>query len=138
MGLRETGKRSEPRGRGAGKCVCGVMNRGNLAGVLGSRFSWLRRGNAGAFTGGDLLRMAFNLKKVLKALLLSSNQPLAIKDIQAVFTRFHEQMTLPLPGVKVQFAPVGTTERSVTPRMAPVQTALVIRATRRCASCWKR
>lgn len=34
--------------------------------------------------------MAFNLKKVLKALLLSSNQPLAIKDIQAAFTRFHE------------------------------------------------
>lgn len=34
--------------------------------------------------------MAFNLKKVLKALLLSSSQPLAIKDIQAVFTRFHD------------------------------------------------
>ena len=34
--------------------------------------------------------MPFNLKKVLKALLLSSNQPLAIKDIQAAFTRFHE------------------------------------------------
>lgn len=37
--------------------------------------------------------MAFNLKKVLKALLLSSSQPLAIKDIQAAFTRFHEQAT---------------------------------------------
>ncbi|MFZ9683456.1 MAG: SMC-Scp complex subunit ScpB [Cephaloticoccus sp.] len=34
--------------------------------------------------------MAFNLKKVLRALLFSSNQPLAIKDIQAAFTRFHE------------------------------------------------
>jgi segregation and condensation protein B len=34
--------------------------------------------------------MAFNLKKVLKALLLSSSQPLATKDIQAAFTRFHE------------------------------------------------
>jgi segregation and condensation protein B len=34
--------------------------------------------------------MAFNLKKVLKAWLLSSNQPLGIKDIQAAFTRFHE------------------------------------------------
>jgi len=34
--------------------------------------------------------MAFNLKKVLKALLLSSNQPLATKDIQAALTRFHE------------------------------------------------
>ncbi len=48
--------------------------------------------------------MAFNLKKVLKALLLSSNQPLSIKDIQAVFTRFHEQMTLPLPGVVTDYA----------------------------------
>lgn len=40
--------------------------------------------------------MAFNLQKVLKALLFSSSQPLAIKDIQAVFSRFHEQATLPL------------------------------------------
>jgi segregation and condensation protein B len=40
--------------------------------------------------------MAFNLKKVLKALLLSSNQPLAIKDVQAAFTRFHESATLPM------------------------------------------
>jgi segregation and condensation protein B len=41
--------------------------------------------------------MAFNLKKVLKALLLSSSQPLAIKDIQAAFTRFHDTDTaLPL------------------------------------------
>jgi segregation and condensation protein B len=35
--------------------------------------------------------MAFNLKQVLKALLFSTNQPLSIKDIQAAFTRFHEQ-----------------------------------------------
>lgn len=35
--------------------------------------------------------MAFNLKKVLKALLFSSSQPLAIKDIQAAFERFHRQ-----------------------------------------------
>jgi segregation and condensation protein B len=35
--------------------------------------------------------MAFNLKKVLKALLLSTSQPLSIKEIQAAFTRFHEQ-----------------------------------------------
>lgn len=44
-----------------------------------------------AFTEGDFTRMAFNLKKVLKALLLSTNQPLSIKDIQAAFTRFHDQ-----------------------------------------------
>jgi segregation and condensation protein B len=35
--------------------------------------------------------MAFNLKKVLKALLFSSSQPLATKDIQAAFERFHRQ-----------------------------------------------
>ena len=40
--------------------------------------------------------MAFNLKKVLKAFLLSTNQPLSVKDIQAAFTRFHDQATLPL------------------------------------------
>ncbi|HWA86461.1 MAG TPA: SMC-Scp complex subunit ScpB [Opitutus sp.] len=34
--------------------------------------------------------MAFNLKKVLKTLLLSSNQPLSIKDVQAAFGRFHD------------------------------------------------
>jgi segregation and condensation protein B len=33
--------------------------------------------------------MAFNLKRVLKALLFSSGQPLAVKDIQDVFARFH-------------------------------------------------
>lgn len=35
--------------------------------------------------------MAFPLKKVLKAWLLSSSQPLSLKDIQAAFARFHEQ-----------------------------------------------
>jgi segregation and condensation protein B len=40
--------------------------------------------------------MAFNLQKVLKALLLSSNQPLSIKDIQTVFSRYHDQAALPL------------------------------------------
>lgn len=44
--------------------------------------------------------MAFNLQKVLKALLFSSNQPLSIKDIQAVFARFHEQATLPFAALE--------------------------------------
>ncbi|MEY2880728.1 MAG: hypothetical protein RLZZ15_3108 [Verrucomicrobiota bacterium] len=48
--------------------------------------------------------MAFNLKKVLKALLLSSTQPLAIKEVQAVVARFHEQAQLPLV---VEDAPVA-------------------------------
>lgn len=53
--------------------------------------------------------MAFNLKKVLKALLLSSSQPLAIKDIQAAFTRFHEQALLPLPSARAEAETPGET-----------------------------
>jgi len=34
--------------------------------------------------------MAFDLQSVLKALLFSSGHPLSIKDVQAVFTRYHE------------------------------------------------
>ncbi|KXU35121.1 segregation and condensation protein B [Cephaloticoccus primus] len=34
--------------------------------------------------------MAFNLKKVIRALLFSSTQPLTTKDIQATFARFHD------------------------------------------------
>lgn len=52
--------------------------------------------------------MAFNLKKVLKALLFSSSQPLAIKDIQAAFTRFHEQAA-------ASAAAEAATEGSATP-----------------------
>ena len=43
--------------------------------------------------------MAFHLKKVLKALLFSSSQPLSIREIQETFMRFHEQGTL-LAGLK--------------------------------------
>ena len=39
--------------------------------------------------------MAFNLKLVLKALLFSSSQPLTIKDIQTIFTRYHDQAQAP-------------------------------------------
>lgn len=58
--------------------------------------------------------MAFNLKKVLKALLLSSSQPLAIKDIQAAFTRFHASVAAP---VQVDGAAVPTepTAEAVVP-----------------------
>lgn len=41
--------------------------------------------------------MAFDLKRVLKVMLFASNGPLAVKDIQTAFTRFHEQAeSLPL------------------------------------------
>ncbi|MGA3007452.1 MAG: SMC-Scp complex subunit ScpB [Opitutaceae bacterium] len=50
--------------------------------------------------------MAFNLKKVIKALLFSSSRPLAAKDIQDAFTRFHEQAALPpAPAVEAGSAP---------------------------------
>lgn len=55
--------------------------------------------------------MAFNLKKVLKALLFSSSQPLSINDIQAAFTRFHEQAELPVaPEAGAAAEAVVTTE----------------------------
>ncbi|MFT3781711.1 MAG: SMC-Scp complex subunit ScpB [Nibricoccus sp.] len=40
--------------------------------------------------------MAFNLQKVLKALLFSSSQPLSVKDVQAAIERFHDQAKLPI------------------------------------------
>ena len=76
--------------------------------------------------------MAFNLKKVVKALLFSSNQPLAIKDIQAAFTRFHEQALLPFadetvaeePAVKeaTAEAPGGVDPAIETPPAAALPT----------------
>lgn len=35
--------------------------------------------------------MEFDLKKILLALLHSTNEPLSVKDVQAVITRYHEQ-----------------------------------------------
>ena len=35
--------------------------------------------------------MGFNLKKILTALLFSTSEPLSIKDIQAVITRYHSE-----------------------------------------------
>jgi segregation and condensation protein B len=57
--------------------------------------------------------MAFNLKKVLKALLLSSSQPLSIKDVQAAFTRFHDKAHA-LPLTASDDAPAGAAEGPVT------------------------
>lgn len=36
--------------------------------------------------------MTFNLKKILRALLLSTSEALSIRDIQAVITRYHQQV----------------------------------------------
>jgi segregation and condensation protein B len=82
--------------------------------------------------------MAFNLKKVLKALLLSTNQPLAIKDIQAAFTRFHDAGSLLTsapeaaePGVEGEgrgtndAAPVADPSLAETPPVAAEETEVV-------------
>ncbi len=39
--------------------------------------------------------MEFNLKRILRAMLMSTSEPLSIKDIQAVITRYHEEMDQP-------------------------------------------
>jgi segregation and condensation protein B len=66
--------------------------------------------------------MAFNLKKVLKALLFSSSQPLSINEIQDTFTRFHEQDPL-LGGLPAGEAKPdqGTEPGAVSPVGAPVE-----------------
>jgi len=38
--------------------------------------------------------MGFNLKKILRALLFSTSDPLSIKDIQAVVSRYHNELEL--------------------------------------------
>jgi segregation and condensation protein B len=58
--------------------------------------------------------MAFNLKKVVRALLLSSSQPLAIKDIQAAVTRFHEQKSA-LAALLDEAAAAGPAEAGAAP-----------------------
>ena len=58
--------------------------------------------------------MAFNLKKVVRALLLSSSQPLAIKDIQAAVTRFHEQKSA-MAVLLDEAAAAGPAEAGATP-----------------------
>ncbi len=47
--------------------------------------------NARRLTRAKSSRMAFDLQQVLKALLFSTGQPLAVKDIQAAFSRFHDE-----------------------------------------------
>lgn len=42
--------------------------------------------------------MAFDLQRILEALLFSSSEALSIKDIQAVITRYHQQELVPEEG----------------------------------------
>jgi segregation and condensation protein B len=60
--------------------------------------------------------MAFDLKRVLKVMLFASNGPLAVKDIQTAFTRFHEQSeSLPLTGEAEQGAEPAEAIEEVAP-----------------------
>jgi segregation and condensation protein B len=52
--------------------------------------------------------MAFNLQKVLKALLFSSSQPLSVKDVQAAFERFHDQAHQPAVATEAEEVPATT------------------------------
>ncbi len=62
--------------------------------------------------------MAFNLKRVLKPLLLSSSQPLSVKDIQDAFARFHE------PAASRQPAPAGPAAAAAQPAPAAPEAAV--------------
>jgi len=62
--------------------------------------------------------MAFNLKKVLTALLYSSSQPLSIKDIQAAFERFHRQAS-PVPAADPAAVPAEAAEAPLEPPDSP-------------------
>jgi len=63
-----------------------------------------------------LLDMEFNLKKILRAMLMSTSEPLSIKDIQAVITRYHEETSQPalvsVEAVETVAASAGTASES--------------------------
>lgn len=69
--------------------------------------------------------MAFDLQRVLRALLFASPGSLSVKDIQAVFTRFHEEAAQ-LPVALVE----GTepVEDSVLPAPAPTEVPSLVTA----------
>lgn len=54
-----------------------------------SRFFWINSGIR--FSNHTARVIEFNLKNTLKALLFSTSEPLSLRDIQEVFTRFHEE-----------------------------------------------
>jgi segregation and condensation protein B len=62
--------------------------------------------------------MAFNLKKVLKALLYSSSQPLSTKDIQAAFERFH-RLSAPAASAEAAAPGAAATDAAEAPAEPP-------------------
>lgn len=73
--------------------------------------------------------MAFNLPKVLRALLFASNGPLTIKQIQETLTRFHAQEADLLAAMKSEAAPAGEAAPAApaepAPEVAVAETAVV-------------
>ena len=62
--------------------------------------------------------MEFNLKRVLKSLLLSTSDPISIKDIQKVVQRHHDERRVALPDAE---SGPATTDAIVGQETAPVQ-----------------
>lgn len=80
--------------------------------------------------------MAFNLKKILRALLLSTSEPLSIRDIQAVITRYHQQAsddpeeaaaTAPAVGSRPPFEPAQGELNDIMDQVPSLLTATQIR-----------
>ncbi|MGE9294907.1 MAG: SMC-Scp complex subunit ScpB [Puniceicoccales bacterium] len=79
-------------------------------------------------------KMVFNLKKILRALLLSTSEPLSIRDIQAVITRYHQQSTddpeatpAPVPGSRPPFEPAQGELNDIMDQVPTLLTATQIR-----------
>lgn len=79
--------------------------------------------------------MVFNLKKILRALLLSTSEPLSIRDIQAVITRYHQQASddpeeqppSPPPGSRPPFEPEQSELNDIMEQVPTLLTATQIR-----------
>ncbi len=79
--------------------------------------------------------MVFNLKKILRALLLSTSDPLSIRDIQAVITRYHQQATddpeeapsMPPPVSRPPFEPEQSELNDIMEQVPTLLTATQIR-----------
>jgi len=72
-----------------------------------------------------IFAMDFDLKKVLRALLFSTNQPLSVKDVQDVFTRFHDQTPRAAAPAPLDNAQATETESPAAPAAAEVETEII-------------
>lgn len=72
--------------------------------------------------------MEFNLKKILRAMLLSTSEPLSIKDIQEVITRYHEEVKTPVAELAegIEVVPAALLTADVTAPVWPMTTDAVV------------